>query len=303
MPETCPSTGYISLRRRGVSFKRGLRGTLLSVYFSTKALKTDAAGNHLSQRVWQFNQIGKVSESKGRTPGFKASSFFKTVILPIAVGAAGLISMSYVGYALQAGRLPLLTVSDFKLVNFTFTMQLYVLPLSFIGLLFLYIYDRRSFRTFFRFRLKGDPDLQSDWKTLGPAILVAFAVATSLFMALRVFANNGTVNQTFFGLLPLVVLFAFTNAWTEEILSRFVVVAGLHGKLQPVSICWVSAVVFGLPHLLASGIIGVLSSGLLGWFLAKSVIETKSLGWALLIHFLLDVIVFAAGAMIVAGAT
>ena len=45
----------------------------------------------------------------------------------------------------------------------------------------------------------------------------------------------------------------------------------------------------------------IITSGFLGWLLAKSVIETKGLGWALLIHFLQDVVIFGAGAMIIAG--
>ena len=54
---------------------------------------------------------------------------------------------------------------------------------------------------------------------------------------------------------------------------------------------------FGTP----SGIFGVVMSGLMGWLLAKSVIETRGLAWALLIHFLQDVVIFGAGAMIIAG--
>lgn len=249
-----------------------------------------------------FN-LNTVSEAKNRTSRFQVNPAFKSVFLPVFVATAGLFSMSYIGYALQAGRLPLLRISNFNLVNFTFTMQLFVLPLSFIGLLFLYACDRNAFRAFFRFRLKSEMDRDSNWQTLGPAVLIGFAIATSLFMAFKVFTNGGAINGTFFKLFPLVILFAFTNAWTEEILGRFLIVAGLHGKLLPVTICWVSAIIFGIPHLFASGLIGVFTSGLLGWFLAKSVFDTKSLGWALLIHFLLDVIVFGAGAMILAGAS
>jgi hypothetical protein len=42
-------------------------------------------------------------------------------------------------------------------------------------------------------------------------------------------------------------------------------------------------------------------AGLMGWILAKSMIETKALGWALFIHFLQDVVIFGGGAMIIAG--
>lgn len=182
-------------------------------------------------------------------------------------------------------------------------MQLYVLPLSFIGLLYLYFYNKKSFYSFFRFQLNSNEGQSSNWRSLGPVVLISFAIGTAFYMSFNVLANKGTINETFWDLLPLVLLFAFTNAWTEEILSRFVIVGGLSGKLPPVSVCWISAVIFGLPHFFSGGILSVMVSGLLGWLLGKSVIETQSLGWALLIHFLLDIIVFGAGAMVLAGST
>ena len=182
-------------------------------------------------------------------------------------------------------------------------MQLYVLPLSFLGLLYLYVYNKNAFQTFFKFQLNTDKEESSNWKTLGPLVLIVFAIGTSLYMSLNVFAQNGTINQTFWKLLPLELLFSFTNAWTEEVLSRFVIVGGLSEKLPQISICWISAVIFGLPHFLSGAILSVVMSGLLGWLLAKSVIETQSLGWLLLIHFILDIVVFGAGAMILAGST
>jgi uncharacterized protein len=227
----------------------------------------------------------------------------KRIILPIAVGATGLIIMGYIGYLLQRGHLAMLQISEYKLVNFTFTMQAYVLPLSLSGILFLFFYNRNSFYTFFRFTLKDRQD-PTGWHKSGPLMLVGFAIVTAAFLSINVLANNGTINLTFWKLFPLVVLFSATNAWTEEILSRFVIVGGLYRKLPPNSIYWISAVVFGLPHFFSSnGLLGVMMAGLMGWLLAKSVLETKSLGWALLIHFVLDIIVFGAGAMILAGST
>ena len=166
----------------------------------------------------------------------------------------------------------------------------------------MFLYHKSNFHSFFSFRLSGDSKQSREWGTLGPVVLAGFAVATAFYVSFRVLAGNGTINETFWKLLPLVVLFSFTNAWTEEILSRFVIIGGLSGRLPPVSVCWVSAVLFGLPHFLSGGMISVVVSGLLGWFLARSVLETKSLGWAVLIHFLLDIIVFGAGAMVLAGA-
>jgi len=41
-------------------------------------------------------------------------------------------------------------------------------------------------------------------------------------------------------------------------------------------------------------ILGVIVAGFLGWLLTKSILETKGLFWAWLIHFLQDVIIFSA---------
>jgi uncharacterized protein len=224
-----------------------------------------------------------------------------SIIIPIVVGSCGIFAMSYIGYLLRED-VALLTISEFKVVNYTFTMQLYVLPLSFVAILFVFVYDRNAFRSYFRFTLKSK-DTESTWASFGPIITIAFAMGLAALMSFEVMASKGTMNSTFFQIFPLVLLFAATNAWTEEILSRFVIVAGLSGKVQPNTICLISAVMFGLPHFFGtpSGLFGVITSGILGWMLAKSVIETKSLGWALLIHFVMDVIIFGSGAMIIAG--
>ncbi|GHN01235.1 hypothetical protein WSM22_27240 [Cytophagales bacterium WSM2-2] len=121
-------------------------------------------------------------------------------------------------------------------------------------------------------------------------------------MSVSVVSQGGVINSSFLKLLPLVLLFSFTNAWTEEIVSRFVIVTGLSGKVNPVAICWISGSIFGLAHIggTPNGVFGVIASGVMGGLLAKSVIETKSMGWALLIHFLQDVVIFGAGAMVLA---
>jgi membrane protease YdiL (CAAX protease family) len=99
------------------------------------------------------------------------------------------------------------------------------------------------------------------------------------------------------------LLLAATNAWSEEIFARFVIVAGLHDTLSPVGACWISAVLFGAAHFQGtpSGPFGMIITGLLGWVLAKSVVDTKGIGWALIIHFLGDVVIFGSGAMVLAS--
>jgi uncharacterized protein len=223
--------------------------------------------------------------------------------VPIAIGLVGILSMSLIAYFLQNGTLPLWVISKHKVINFTFTMQMMALAVSFAVVAMMYLYDKERFKTFFRWSAKPFGK-RSNWDVYGPAIALAFTVGTALLVSADVVKENGTINSSFFTLLPLVVFFSATNAWSEEIFSRFTIVAGLHGKLKPGIICLVSAIVFGVPHYFfgtPNGVFGVIMSGFLGWVLARSVVETKGLGWALLIHFLQDMVIFGGGAMIIAG--
>jgi membrane protease YdiL (CAAX protease family) len=225
------------------------------------------------------------------------------VAFPLSLSAGSVLFMALVGQLLQNKALPLFLVSQHEVVNFTFTMQAMVLPVSFLVLIVMFVWDRQAFREFFRAGTNSATASASQWKQLGPLLAIAFTLGTTMYMSFSVFSQGGEVNASFFRLFPLVLLFAATNAWSEEIFSRFVLVSGLHGKFNPVTICWISAIFFGVPHFFGtpSGVFGVIMSGLMGWVLAKSVIETKGLGWALFIHFLQDVVIFGAGAMVLAG--
>lgn len=223
--------------------------------------------------------------------------------VPIAIGLGGLLTMSLIAHFLQNGTFPLWVISEHKVINFTFTMQLMALAVSFVVLAIMFFYDKERFKTFFRWSVKPF-DTKNNWDVYGLVIALAFAAGTALLVSAGVAKEHGKINSSFLVLLPLVLFFSATNAWSEEIFSRFAIVAGLYGKLKPGTICLISAIVFGVPHYFfgtPNGLFGVIMSGFLGWVLAKSVIETKGLGWALLIHFLQDIVIFGGGAMIIAG--
>jgi membrane protease YdiL (CAAX protease family) len=221
-------------------------------------------------------------------------------VIPIVIAAGGVLLMSSTAQLLIRGTIPLLPISLYETANITVSMQLIVLPFSFLALGILYMYRKEGFKAFFHFGLSSSKN--RDWNSYGPFVALLFTFGTTVLMAFSVMSQHGRVNETFFRLLPFVILVSATNAWSEEIFSRFVIVAGLHEKLNPNTICSISAVIFGAPHFFGtpSGLFGVITSGLLGWILAKSVIETEGMGWALLIHFLQDGSIFGACAMIIA---
>jgi len=225
----------------------------------------------------------------------------KPVALPVLVTAAGLLAVAGIAYALRTGVISLWPVSRHELVNFTFTMQMLELGVSSLAIAFTYFYNRDAFKTFFRLKISFSQD--DEWTAYGPIVAIGFTLGTVMMMSMNVASQHGAVNETFITMIPLVLLMAATNAWSEEMISRLVIVAGLHERVSSSAICGISAGLFGLAHFYGtpSGVFGVIASGALGWFLARSMVETKGMGWALLIHFLQDVVIFGAGAMVLAG--
>lgn len=139
----------------------------------------------------------------------------------------------------------------------------------------------------------------SSWLKNGLQLLVFISVATGIFMYLSVKQTNQLSNfQWWF--VPFSLLFALTNSFSEEIIFRFGVIAGLEKNVSKLSICIISAILFGLPHYFGnpSGPIGVLMAGVLGYILCKATIETRGFSIAWMIHFFQDVIIFLALMMI-----
>ncbi len=95
--------------------------------------------------------------------------------------------------------------------------------------------------------------------------------------------------------LPAVFIAAALNAFNEEMtykasfLSVLENVVGKHQALLLMAAYFGVAHFYGVPY----GVIGVLMAGFLGWFLGKSMLETRGLWWAWFIHFLQDVLIFA----------
>jgi membrane protease YdiL (CAAX protease family) len=95
-------------------------------------------------------------------------------------------------------------------------------------------------------------------------------------------------------LLPLVVLLAALNAFSEEVTYRSAPLAPLVPAVGMRQAWWLTAVLFGIGHYygIPYGLIGVLLATLMGWFLAKAMLETRGFFWPWLTHFSQDFIIF-----------
>lgn len=141
-----------------------------------------------------------------------------------------------------------------------------------------------------------NPKQGESWKGLGINFSVIITLVTAVVIFFQVFRQGSLAVDVFPG-LPLVILFALSNAFAEEILFRFTFVGvGLEEDTKLLIIQGMSALIFGIVHYFGSpsGIPGVLMAGFIGWFLSKSMIETRGFFWAWFIHFLQDVIILFA---------
>jgi hypothetical protein len=131
------------------------------------------------------------------------------------------------------------------------------------------------------------------WIKIALIFSLIFASVTALFLI----AVNGFPLEAFASnwfLIPVALLIATINAFNEEFTLR----AAPLGEIEPVigkaNSLLVTAAYFGLGHYFGvpSGVLGTLLSGFLGWFLGKSMLETKGFFLAWLVHFITDIPIF-----------
>lgn len=134
-----------------------------------------------------------------------------------------------------------------------------------------------------------------NWKSVGVTFSIIITLVTGIVIFLtnqELFSEVG-VNIIFFSFLialPLSVL----NAFNEEVITRWTIVEafGESSKIAP----YISGLIFGIPHFFGvpGGVLGMVLSFILGVLLAKSIQDTKGIGWAVFIHMLQDIIIFTA---------
>ena len=135
--------------------------------------------------------------------------------------------------------------------------------------------------------------VDQDWLQLGIQFALVISCVTFVVIYLQLMRGKRLQENTLRFFLWVVVL-ALMNAFTEEMITRFSVVALLDNLIPLPYVYLTSALIFGSVHYFGTPgkIPGVLMAGFLGWLLAKSIGETQGFFWAWLIHFLQDVIIF-----------
>lgn len=131
------------------------------------------------------------------------------------------------------------------------------------------------------------------WLETGLSLLLIITLGTAAFVFMQFRSSKVLIVDTlpYFG---WILLFSLLNSFSEEAIYRIGIIAPALGTVEPSTIALVSAVIFGLAHFggMPHGIIGMTMAGILGWFLARSVLETQGIFWAWSIHFLQDVVIY-----------
>ncbi|HSJ87511.1 MAG TPA: CPBP family intramembrane glutamic endopeptidase, partial [Anaerolineales bacterium] len=132
------------------------------------------------------------------------------------------------------------------------------------------------------------------WNRIGRNFAVILSSGTLAFLIL---AGRPPLDIVMRALpfLPAVLLAAALNAFNEEMTYKASFLSVLENVVGKHQALWLMAVYFGIGHYygIPYGVIGVLMAGFLGWFLGKSMLETRGLWWAWFIHFWQDVLIFA----------
>ena len=140
------------------------------------------------------------------------------------------------------------------------------------------------------------PKPNENWFHIGRNFAIIISGVTAIVIYFQLIKDGEITIDRIINVLPFSIVFALTNSFVEESITRLGVVVVLKDVLKDRTIPIVSALIFGTVHYWGNpgGVIGVLVAGFLGWFLAKSILETKGIFWAWLIHFFQDVIIFSA---------
>jgi len=132
------------------------------------------------------------------------------------------------------------------------------------------------------------------WNQLGRNFAFILGLGTLAFL---VFAGRPSLDIVIRALpfLPFILIAAVLNAFNEELTYKASFLSVLENVVGKHQALLLMAAYFGIGHFygIPYGVIGVLMAGFLGWFLGKSMLETRGLFWAWLIHFVQDVLIFA----------
>ena len=132
------------------------------------------------------------------------------------------------------------------------------------------------------------------WPRLGIIVIVLVGVYLVVHVAVTRQPSSRAV-ATLLEYSPVVVVAAAVNTFCEEFLFRNSLIPPLLSALGRPQALWLTSLRFGIGHFYGnpSGLLGVAGATIFGFVLGRSMIETSGSGWAWMMHFAEDIVIFA----------
>ena len=200
--------------------------------------------------------------------------------------------------------------SNFTLGYLGFHLRDLGVALAVIAALF---FVKRSWSAFYLVKGHMDASIQpvrwlgikqgESWRLFG-WIFTACAGAIIFFVVLLSTPLSADILQRAAPYFPLAILLSAVNAFAEESYYRLSMLSTLRDLVGDNQALLLNVVFFGLAHYLVGsppGILGAALTGFLAFLMGKSILETRGVLWAWIIHFVPDVFIFASYALVWVG--
>jgi hypothetical protein len=142
-------------------------------------------------------------------------------------------------------------------------------------------------------RIKGNT---ISWGKLAIISALLISLGTILLTVFTVTGSSASINMdNLIKYFPFVIVFAVFNSLCEGIVYRSAILGSLRHVLPKSQAILIAALIFGIGHYYGapSGIVGVVMSTILGWYMCRSMYETKGFVSSWIIHFMQDVVIFS----------
>lgn len=136
------------------------------------------------------------------------------------------------------------------------------------------------------------------WNRVARNFILIFMTITGGVLWLQLRPDLSQISQALI-YLPAITIAAVINAFGEEFEFRSMPLTRLESVVGAGQAILIAGGLFGLMHYFGNpgGPPGVLLAGYMGWWTAKSLVDTRGFVWAFLFHFLGDFIIFSFWAM------
>jgi membrane protease YdiL (CAAX protease family) len=133
------------------------------------------------------------------------------------------------------------------------------------------------------------------WPVFGTLMTLLLGGSFFAFLMSQIQGPISTILTSVVPLLPIILLSAALNAFSEEAMYRAAPLSTLYRVIGPSHALWLTSLWFGLGHYYGgfpSGLAGMIQSGLLGVLMGKAMLDTRGLGWPWMIHVVIDTIIY-----------